>query len=158
MLAARKVTVNGAVAIVGAQSITPFDRVEANGKVLQVRTPRSIALHKPVGVVSATKDSENTTVVDLIREPWAGELHLAGRLDRYTSGLVVLTNDSRFSEALTLPERKVPKTYLVRTDLEISREAISAIERGILFEKEKTTTHPAIIDILEPISLSTNHL
>ncbi len=51
--------------------------------------------------------------IDLICESWAAELHLAGRLDRATTGLVILTNDSTFSECLTRPGNKVPKIYLV---------------------------------------------
>ena len=104
-LARRNVQVNGNVEVHGSAQIGHFDRVEARNTVLQARVPRYLLLHKPVGVVSATTDLLHQTVIDLIREPWASELHLAGRLDRFTSGLVVLTNDSSFSTALTVPVR-----------------------------------------------------
>jgi 16S rRNA pseudouridine516 synthase len=84
------------------------------------------------------------TVIDLIAEPWAHELHLAGRLDRATTGLVILTNDSVFSESLTRPGNKVPKTYLVETNQTITAEAITAFRTGMSFAKEKIRTQPAI--------------
>jgi 16S rRNA pseudouridine516 synthase len=149
-LAGRNVQVNGAVEVSGSAQIGRFDRVEARGTVLQARVPHYLLLHKPVGVVSATTDLLHQTVIDLIREPWASELHLAGRLDRFTSGLVVLTNDSSFSTALTLPQKKVPKTYLVTTDSDIPSEVVRSFEKGMLFAKEGVTTEPAIVDLLGP--------
>ncbi|MEZ5329631.1 MAG: pseudouridine synthase [Verrucomicrobiales bacterium] len=149
-LAARKVKVNGIVETMGNAQIGYFDCVEARGEVLQARTPRYVMLHKPIGVVSATTDLLHQTVIDLIREPWAGELHLAGRLDRFTSGLVVLTNDGIFSKALTLPQKKVPKTYIVTTDADIPPEVVSAFEKGMPFAKEGVTTEPAIVNLLRP--------
>ena len=113
-------------------------------KVLQANTRRIILLHKPAGILSATSDPTHRTVIDLIREPWASELHLAGRLDRATTGLVILTNDSAFSESLTRPGNRVPKTYLVETDLTITSEAIDAFRDGMSFAKEKIRTQPAV--------------
>ena len=82
-------------------------------------------------------------MIALIDEPWADELHLAGRLDRFTTGLVILTNDSRFSEALTQPESKIPKVYHVQTDIPITQEAVTAFKAGIPFAKEGIRTQPA---------------
>ena len=106
----------------------------------------------PSGHVSATSDPQHPTVIDLIDEPWACDLHLAGRLDRFTTGLVILTNDSQFSESLTLPQEKIPKVYHVETDLPISAEAIATFEKGMRFEKENATTAPAQVEITSPTS------
>lgn len=138
---------NGAVVTLSGHPIGTFDRVEFRGELLQARTPRHLALHKPAGVVSATSDPKHRTVIDLIDEPWRAELHLAGRLDRFTTGLVILTNDSAFSESLTAPGRRIPKGYLVETDKPITAEATDAIRAGIRFEKEDITTHPAEIEL-----------
>ena len=97
--------------------------------------------------MSATIDEEHETVIDLIQTEWAGELHLAGRLDRFTSGLMILTNDSRFSESLTDPSQKVGKRYRVEVDGEISPEVVTAFEEGMWFAKEKITTAPAIVEL-----------
>ena len=136
----------------GTIPIGKFDHIAAAGKILQAHTPRYIMLHKPSGILSATTDKEHKTVIDLIDEPWANELHLAGRLDRSTTGLVILTNDSTFSESLTRPENSIPKTYLVGTDQPIPPEAIAKFRSGMSFRKENTRSHPAIVDLLTETS------
>ncbi len=141
------VLLNGSVAE-GKELIGRFDHVELRGEIVQARTRRVAILNKPSGVVSATVDEEHPTVIDLIDEPWAVELHLAGRLDRYTTGLMVLTNDSDFSESLTEPEMKVGKRYLVTVDGAITPEVMEAFERGIWFAKEKMTTTPAKVVLI----------
>ena len=140
-----EIILNGDPVTDGTTPLGKFDRLIAAGETLQSHTRRIILLHKPAGILSATSDPAHRTVIDLIREPWAGELHLAGRLDRATTGLVILTNDSAFSESLTQPGNKVPKTYLVETDLTITAEAIDAFRKGMSFAKEKIRTQPAIV-------------
>ena len=143
-----EIFLNGQPVTDGAIPIGKFDHLIAAGETLQANTPRHILLHKPAGILSATTDRKHKTVIDLIDEPWASDLHLAGRLDRSTTGLVILTNDSRFSESLTRPENKIPKTYLVSTDLPIPEEAIAKFSNGMSFEKENTRSQPAIVDLL----------
>ncbi len=143
-----RVFLNGEVAEEGGFSVGKFDRVEVDGEVVQARRPRYVIMHKPLGVVSATIDEEHGTVIDLVDREWAAELHLAGRLDRFTSGLMILTNDSRYSESLTEPDRKVGKRYLVTLDQDIGDEVIEAFEAGMWFAKEKVTTAPARVELL----------
>jgi 16S rRNA pseudouridine516 synthase len=139
-----EVILNGTVVTEGGLPLGKFDHLLSAGETLQANTRRIILLHKPAGILSATSDPMHRTVIDLIREPWARELHLAGRLDRATTGLVILTNDSVFSESLTRPGNKVPKTYLVETNQTITAEAITAFRNGMSFAKEKIRTQPAI--------------
>lgn len=141
------VTVAGLVILEAAHQVGKFDRVECHGQVVQDRRRRVVILNKPAGVVSATSDEEHRTVIDLIEEEWAGELHLAGRLDRFTTGLVILTNDSRFSESLTDPANKVGKKYLVEVDGTITEEVVANFKIGIWFAKEKVMTQPAQIEL-----------
>ena len=142
-----RVIINGQVGGDGKILVGRFDQVQVDGVIVQDEIPRYVMLHKPVGIVSATTDTEQRTVVDLIEEDWAPQLHLAGRLDRFTSSLVILTNDGRYSESLTDPSRKVGKRYLVEVDGEIRPEVISAFEAGMWFAKEKVTTAPAVVDM-----------
>lgn len=143
-----RVFLNGEVVEERGIAVGKFDLVEVAGEVLQARTPRYVMMHKPAGVVSATVDDEHQTVIDLIEEEWASELHLAGRLDRFTTGLVILTNDSAYSESLTEPDEKVGKRYLVTVDGVIPKKAIKAFEAGMWFAKEKVTTAPAKVELL----------
>ncbi len=130
-------------------SIDRFMRVELDGQVLQ-QTERAIylMLHKPVGYLSATSDAQHPTVLDLIDDPDKATLHLAGRLDRNTSGLVLLTNDGRWSKRITEATEKIPKVYLVETLDTIPAEAIAAFAQGFYFHTEGITTLPAELKII----------
>jgi 16S rRNA pseudouridine516 synthase len=133
-------------------AVGTFDRVEVGAEIVQARVPRSLMLHKPAGVVSATVDETHKTVIDLIETCWAPELHLAGRLDRFTTGLMILTNDGDFSRKLTDPGARVGKEYVVGTDRVIGDDVITAFESGLFFEKEGVTTAPAQVVRLGPRS------
>lgn len=148
LLEAGEVRVNGVIVESASTLIGKFDLVELSDKVLQSKTRRTVMLNKPSGVVSATRDAEHETVIDLIKERWAGELHLAGRLDRFTTGLVILTNDSSLSESLTEPEQKVGKVYLVGTDKPITSKMITVFQNGMRFAKENVTTAPAQVELM----------
>ena len=131
--------------------ISRFDKISSQDSLIQPALQRLyIKLHKPVGVVSATTDKEHQTVLDLIDHPDKDTLHLAGRLDRSTSGLVLLSNDSSWTEALTQPDQKVDKVYLVETDRPIPEAAVKQFAEGFYFASEGVTTRPADLEILAP--------
>ena len=136
----------------GSLEIGKFHHITAAGEVLQANTRRILLLHKPTGFLSATTDPTHQTVIDLIPEPFAHDLHLAGRLDRSTTGLVILTNDSILSRSLTSPHHKIPKTYLVHTDSPIPEQALEKFRTGMSFKKENTRSHPAIAQLLADTS------
>ncbi len=145
----RRVSVDGHVAVRHDLEVDRFSRVELDGvPIRQAQRLLHLMLHKPVGVVSATTDAEHRTVIDLIDDPDKGSLHLVGRLDRNTSGLMLLTNDGRWSKALMDPARKVPKVYLVETQEPIPPEAVGEFARGFYFHTEDLTTLPAELEIL----------
>ena len=108
-----RVFVDGVMATAMDLQIDEFSRIQLDDKLLQANEAVYLMLHKPVGVVSATKDNEHQTVIDLLQHPKRHELHIAGRLDLNSSGLLLLTNDSRWSEALMSPKTKVDKRYRV---------------------------------------------
>lgn len=131
--------------------ISRFDKISSEDTPIQPPLQRLyIKLHKPVGVVSATTDTEHQTVLDFIEHPDKNTLHLAGRLDRSSSGLVLLSNDSSWTEALTQPDQKVDKVYLVETDRAIPKEAVEQFHDGFHFTSEDITTRPATLEILAP--------
>lgn len=149
MLAQGRVLVNGIVAHDIDEIIDSFTDIVVDGKVIQANSAHYIMLHKPVGVVSATKDSQHKTVIDLLDYSFKEQLHIVGRLDLNTSGLVLLTNDSRWSERLTQPERKVSKRYLVTLKNKLTHDYIAAFANGMYFEYEDITTKPAKLTILD---------
>jgi len=145
----RRVTVDGVVAMRIDLEVDRFSRIAMDGVVIQMpERLMHFMMHKPVGVVSATIDPEHRTVLDLIDDPDKSSLHLVGRLDRNTSGLLLLTNDGRWSKALMNPTRNVPKVYLVETRDPIAPQAVEAFAAGFYFHTEDLTTLPAELEIL----------
>ena len=157
LLAAGRVSVNGCVVNDSAFQIDEFcniilDAGTNSETVLQHNTPLYLMLNKPVGVVSATRDDLHKTVIDLIDHPRKYELHIVGRLDLNTSGLLLLTNDSRWSEKIMAPEAKVEKVYNVELENDLNDEYVSAFARGMYFQYENITTQPAVLEITGPKS------
>lgn len=111
-----------------------------------------LMLHKPQGYLSACQDAVGPVVLDLIDHPEKNTLHIAGRLDKSSTGLLLLTNDSKWSNALTEPKSKVDKSYLVETIDPIPESAVATFQRGFYFEYEKCWTQPAKLQILSPTS------
>lgn len=148
LIAERRIRLNGVAIDRGDQEISKFCLVEANGSVLQSGTPIYLMMHKPRGCVSATTDRRNPTVLNLMDLPGKEQLHLAGRLDFNTTGLLLLTNDGNWSGRITLPRQKIPKTYRVHTREPISAGYVEKFAAGIYFRFENLTTLPAELKIL----------
>ena len=130
--------------------VREFSRVQMDDELLQAgKAARYFMLHKPVGVVSATCHPEHRTVLDLLDEPDKDDLHLAGRLDLNTSGLLLISNDGLWTRRLTLPGSKQPKVYRVQTEQPITDEYIEVFARGLYFAYEDLTTLPAELEILD---------
>ena len=152
LLAQKRVVVDGIIANDIAQAIDKFSVISVDNEIIQQHQALYIMLHKPVGVVCATKDDKHKTVIDLLGELLSADekasLHIVGRLDLNTSGLVLLTNDSRWSEQLTSPLSKVAKHYLVTLQNPLSSEYIDAFAQGMYFAYEKITTKPVKLTII----------
>jgi len=142
LLASGAVTVDGLTINDPQYPIDEFSLVVCRGETIQSRQRRYIMMHKPMGVVSATID-EQKTVLDLIDEPYKDELHIAGRLDKNSTGLLLLSNDGRWSQLLSDAAVGCEKTYQVTVRDAISDECVGAFEQGIYFEYEDLTTLPA---------------
>jgi len=127
--------------------INKFSKIECEGKVLQNKHPYYIMLNKPTGVVSATVDNKHKTVMSCINESYTNELHIAGRLDLNTSGLLLLTNDGQWSQRLTLPNQKIGKVYEVHTQKPITQEYVDSFAKGMFFEYEQVNIQPATLVI-----------
>jgi 16S rRNA pseudouridine516 synthase len=147
-IAAGRVCVDGEITRRNDREIDKFSSVSLDGAAVRVAQRRIyIMLHKPVGVVSATRDTQHPTVIDLIDDPDRDTLHLVGRLDRNTSGLILLTNDGNWSKALMDPARHIAKIYQVSTRDPIPDTAVEAFAKGFYFHTEDLTTRPAVLDI-----------
>lgn len=148
ILAQGRVCVDGCIARDIQQLVGEFSQVALDGEPLQMNTPRYLMLHKPVGVVSATKDDQHKTVIDLLASEEQAELHIAGRLDLNSSGLILLTNDGRWSKGLMAPEKKVSKLYRVEVAHPMTEDYVQAFADGMYFAYESITTKPALLRII----------
>ncbi|MCF5720629.1 pseudouridine synthase [Pseudomonas syringae] len=151
LLVERRVTVDGKAVSDPHHEVREFSQVCVDGEVLQARKPaRYFMLHKPQGCVSATSDPQHPTVLDLLDEPDKDQLHIAGRLDFNTTGLMLITNDGQWSRRLTQPQTKLPKIYLVETEQVIGPEYAATFAAGLYFAFEDLTTQPAQLQVLGP--------
>ncbi|MEZ9198297.1 pseudouridine synthase [Shewanella sp. 10N.286.54.B9] len=149
LLAKGLVKVDGEIARDIDQIVDEFCHITLEGEVLQANEPSYLMLHKPVGVVSATVDDKHKTVIELLSHPGKHQLHIVGRLDLNTSGLLLLTNDGRWSKRLMSPEHKVAKIYRVKLKNPIDESYIKAFHDGMYFEFEDITTLPAKLEIID---------
>jgi 16S rRNA pseudouridine516 synthase len=150
LLAEGRVAVDAMPETSGTREIDRFSRVELDGEILQSHEAVYLMLHKPAGWLSATTDPLHPTVIELIDHPLRDELHLAGRLDRASTGLLLLTNDGRWSKRVTEPVEEISKIYRVTTRDEISPGTAARFAAGIYFAYEDLTTRPAELEIVSP--------
>ena len=151
LLVERRVTVGGVAGSDPHHEVREFSQVCVDDEVLQTgKSARYFMLHKPQGCVSATSDPQHPTVLDLLDEPDTHDLHIAGRLDFNTTGLMLITNDGQWSRRLTQPQTKLPKVYLVETEQVIGPEYAVTFKAGLYFAFEDLTTQPAELELLGP--------
>jgi 16S rRNA pseudouridine516 synthase len=150
LLAKGRVTVNGAVCRKGDTQLKEADAVAVDGKALAYRQFVYLMLNKPEGVVSASTDKRDTTVVDLVGDAYPRrELFPAGRLDKTSTGFVLLTDDGGFAHDILAPKRHVSKTYTVVIDTPLTEEMRAGFASGVTLA-DGTALSPAEVSALTP--------
>lgn len=138
LIAEGKVTVNGKVVRELGTKVGPNDQIEVNGVPVEKEEPVYFLLYKPRGVISAvTDDKGRKTVTDLFPHIEA-RIYPVGRLDYDTSGLLIMTNDGDFANALMHPKFEIEKTYVAKIKGIPTRENLKKLEKGIMLEDGKT--------------------
>ena len=128
-----QVSVNGAVCRRPEQQVSEMDSIALDGKSRPRQAFVYIMLNKPAGVVSASADKRDTTVVDLVHSAYPRrELFPAGRLDKTSTGFVLITDDGAFAHDILAPRHHVPKTYRVTIDTPLTREMAEGFARGVV--------------------------
>ena len=148
LLKSGAVTVNGTVCPYADEKITKTDKVALNGVPLIYREHLYLMLNKPAGYVSAVRDRTYPPVTDLIPPEFAHmNAYPAGRLDRATEGLLLLTNDGDFAHRLTAPNKNVYKRYFARLDAPMEEADIAAFAAGM--ELKDFRAKPARLEITD---------
>ena len=154
MLSRGRVTVNGTVCKKGNTQLKETDSVTVDGQPLSYRKFVYIMLNKPEGVVSASADKRDTTVVDLVKDAYPRrELFPAGRLDKTSTGFVLLTDDGTFAHDILAPKRHVSKTYTVVIDTPLTDEMRAGFANGVTLA-DGTALSPAEVEALTPDGLT----
>ncbi len=133
----------------GAKADDENDIITVNGEQLDFHRFVYLMLNKPKGVVSATYDSNEKTVIDLVPKEYKGrKLFPAGRLDITTTGFVLITDDGDFAHRILSPKNHIEKTYEARLAERVNDEQIKAVCEGIVL-KDGTECLPAKVSVIE---------
>ncbi|TVY08278.1 pseudouridine synthase [Paenibacillus cremeus] len=132
----------------GMQVNPDRDRITVDGDPVSYREFVYLMLNKPQGVISATEDTRDRTVLDLLGDEYAHfELFPVGRLDKDTEGLLLLTNDGKLAHNLLSPRKHVPKTYFAEVDGAVGSDDVQAFAAGVTLD-DGYETMPAQLNVL----------
>ncbi len=147
---------NGAV-IVNSETVTDestqvheSNDIQLNGTALKLREFRYILMHKPAGTICSNIDEVYPSLFNYLDLDKASELHIAGRLDADTTGLVLITDDGRWSFNITLPTKSCKKVYRVTLSRDIKDDVADKFKAGVQLQGEKAPTRPAELEVLSP--------
>jgi len=143
-----KIEVNGKIVTELGTKVSEKDIIKYNGQIVKPEEEKVyILLNKPIGYVTTAKDQFNRdTVLDLVKIN--KRIVPVGRLDMYTSGALILTNDGEFVNMLTHPKNEIDKTYNVTVKGKITNEDVEKLQKGVEIDDEYTTK-PAKVKILK---------
>ena len=146
LVKAGRVQIDGVTASDPGQKLSPTARVLVDGQEIFCNAFTYLMLNKPAGVVSATEDEVEKTVIDLLPKHLQKiGLFPVGRLDKDTEGLLILTNDGPLAHALLSPRRHVEKVYFARVDGQLNEEDIKAFAQGVAL-RDETVCLPAVLE------------
>jgi 23S rRNA pseudouridine2605 synthase len=151
LITSGRVRVNGTIVQTLGTKVSRRDRVEVDGRRLVAEAPVYLVLNKPRGVVSTVRDPEGRATVRDLLGGVAERIFPVGRLDYHTSGVLLLTNDGDFCDALLHPKRRVPKTYVAKVAGEMREADRRKWAEGVDIGEERServTTGPADVRIL----------
>jgi 16S rRNA pseudouridine516 synthase len=144
------IEIDGAVVKDSGQQVNAGSQeIKVGGRRIIYKEFIYILMNKPKGVISATEDSRERTVVDLLAEEFKGfNPFPVGRLDKDTEGLLLLTNDGQLSHMLLSPKKHVPKTYIAKVAGRVSEKDVEAFSKGLILE-DGYKTMASKLEILE---------
>ena len=143
------VTIDGEVVKKPEQKIEETNqKICVNGKQILYEAFEYYMLHKPAGVVSATSDKKEKTVIDLIKDSKRKDLFPVGRLDKDTEGLLLITNDGEMAHRLLSPKKHVDKTYYAKIDGRVTEHEICLFSKELYIGNEEYAK-PSVLKVLK---------
>lgn len=134
LIAKGRIAVDGRVVSSSSEKADPLTtQISIDGKPLAFKRNLYLVLNKPKGYVSATEDRDHPTVLELVPQEYRGrELFPAGRLDRDTTGLMIITDDGALAHNILAPKKHVPKLYHVEIDIPVTEEMRLGFSEGVM--------------------------
>ena len=145
-----RVTVDGRPVRSAGAAVTSTSVVAHAGRQLALPDVAYLMMHKPTGLLSATSDRRQATVMSLLPPDLAGRVHLVGRLDKDTSGLLLLTEDGTWSHRISSPRHHCAKTYRVMLAEPLQATAAKRLSEGLMLRGESRPTAPARLECVAP--------
>lgn len=133
LIRSKRVVVNGKIITKSDIKISPEkDTIEIDGQHIEFKKYIYLMLNKPKGYISATEDRNMKTVLDLVPQEYLyRDLFPAGRLDKDTTGLMIITDDGEFAHNILSPKKHISKTYNVTIDIPITNDMINGFKNGV---------------------------
>ena len=143
-----KVNVNSETVTDESTQVHESNTILLNGTLLKLRGFRYLLMHKPAGTICSNIDEAYPSLFNYIEIEKASELHIAGRLDADTTGLVLITDDGRWSFNITLPTKSCKKVYRVTLSRDIKDDVADKFKAGIQLQGEQKPTRPAELEVI----------
>ena len=148
-----QITVEGISRVKGNTQISHQHTALFNGQRLNIPRPRYLMLHKPAGYICSTQDPQHESVLNLIDFDDRVDLHIVGRLDLDTTGLLLLTSDGQWSHRVASPQKKCAKIYQALLANPITTTAIQQLQSGVKLKGDTKQTLPAVVKTINKYTI-----
>ncbi len=145
-----EVIVNGLPILEESTQVHENNTIKLNSECLKPRPFRYLMFHKKAGTICSNVDEIYPSLLNDLDVENISELHIAGRLDVDTTGMVLITDDGRWSFNITRPDKNCEKVYRVKVSKVLTSDLITKFEEGLNLQGEKKPTRPAKLEILAP--------
>ena len=149
LLRQERVVINGLPVADAGLKVSDDCQVLLDGQAVRSAGYRYFLMNKPDGVVSANRDRSHTTAIDLLDEDNQDQLHIAGRLDIDTTGMLLISDDGQWTHRVTAPNKQCPKTYHAELAEPLIVNAEKQLERGIYLHNEKMRCKSAKLERID---------
>jgi 16S rRNA pseudouridine516 synthase len=150
LLSTGAVLVNGEVITDEATQVHENNTITLHGEILTARASRYIMMHKPLDTICSNVDEAYPSLLNYLEVEKSRDLHFVGRLDADTTGLVLLTDDGRWSYNIITPNKQCSKVYRVQLRDTVTTEVKKSFAHGVQLQGEASLTLPAKLDIVSP--------
>ena len=137
LIKAGKVKVNGHIITEPGLTVNDHDKIEVDNHKIKARAKKYVIFNKPPGYITTTTDPQNRRTIYSLLPSEIHHLKPAGRLDKDSSGLLILTNDGELIQLLTHPKKQIPKVYRVMVEGRVTKQELLEMKKGIEIEEGK---------------------